>query len=93
MTTIENHLNKGQIDIFDGNVLTAWLKFPEGTDTKYAKGLGNRIVAHDELVKALNGFKWLGNNLHNIKEDPARFEKFFVSALNDAEKALAKAKE
>lgn len=40
-------------------------------------------------IAALNGFKWLGNNLHNIKADPDLFAKFYTSALEDAEKALA----
>lgn len=39
-------------------------------------------------IAALNGFKWLGNNLHNIKADPDLFAKFYASALEDAEKAL-----
>lgn len=43
----------------------------------------------DLALAALNGFKWLGNNLHNIRSLPDQFESFYKAALDDAEKAIA----
>ena len=38
---------------------------------------------------ALNGVKWLGNNLHNIKADPDRFREFYEAMQEVATAALA----
>jgi hypothetical protein len=45
-----------------------------------------RIVS---LVKAVSGFVWLGNNLHNIEADPVMFRQLYEAALVDARQALA----
>lgn len=51
-----------------------------------AVAIANRLA---ESQAALRGFKWLGNNLHNITADPDQFKRFYESALADAENALA----
>lgn len=42
-----------------------------------------RLRAAEEVI---NGFRWLGNNLHNIKADPERFEDLYRAALDDVER-------
>jgi hypothetical protein len=48
-------------------------------------------LAAPDLLRAVNGFRWLGNNLHNILESPVEFRHFYEAALRDAELAVAKA--
>lgn len=38
---------------------------------------------YEGLKKAIGGFLWLGNNLHNIKADPERFKTLYEAALAD----------
>ena len=45
----------------------------------------------DELVVALNGFLWLGNNLHNVTADPARFVELYEAALVGVRDLVTKA--
>lgn len=40
------------------------------------------------IKKALNGFKWLGNNLHNVHNSPILFISYYKAALKDLEEAL-----
>lgn len=40
------------------------------------------------LRRAIDGFRWLGNNLHNIKEAPDGFREMYEAALKDAEEAV-----
>ena len=47
------------------------------------------IKQRDEMVKALNGFVWLGNNIDKIETRPAAFREFFEACLVDAKSALA----
>lgn len=41
----------------------------------------------ERLVVALNGFKWLANNLHNSATETWR--ELFMAAIEDADKAIA----
>ena len=54
--------------------------------------LQSAVNGRDELIAALNGFIWLGNNLHNITDAPAQFRSYYEAALADARAALAKAR-
>jgi hypothetical protein len=49
------------------------------------------VAAAPDLLTAVNGFRWLGNNLHNIKAAPDSFRGLFEAALEDAIAAVAKA--
>jgi hypothetical protein len=49
------------------------------------------IAAAPDMRKALDSFRWLGNNLHNITDSPVVFREFYVAALEDANAAIAKA--
>lgn len=41
-----------------------------------------------KLEKAVGGFRWLGNNLHNVRDSPAEFKKLYKAALVDADACL-----
>lgn len=60
-----------------------------------AKDKADRAVhacnLHDQLVVALNGFLWLGNNLHNVNDDPARFVELYEAALVGVRDLVTKA--
>jgi hypothetical protein len=68
-----------------------------GNDTRYCESEGEPpneanarlIAAAPKLLLAVNSFRWLGNNLHNIREDPERFREFYEAALADANEAVA----
>jgi hypothetical protein len=49
----------------------------------------NADVKMDALLRALDSFRWLGNNLHNITESPKWFRAYYEAALEDAEAARA----
>lgn len=59
---------------------------PDGEEAVSARQvIGELIVEVRCLRQAVNGFRWLGNNLHNIKDDPDTFRALFEAALQDAE--------
>ena len=49
--------------------------------------MGDLRKQRDELVKALNGFVWLGNNLDNMHRP--LFREMYEACLRDARNALA----
>jgi hypothetical protein len=51
----------------------------------------NLIAQAPALLRAIGGFLWLGNNLHNIKHDPDRFRQIYEAAMADAKPAYDKA--
>lgn len=48
-------------------------------------------AAQKELLTALDGFAFLGANIHNIRHDPILFERLFKAAIEDMQIAVAKA--
>lgn len=62
-----------------------------GHDAAYWEDRARRLEAErDGLLRALGGFLWLGNNLHNIRGDPEPFRHFYEACLGDAKDAIAR---
>lgn len=61
---------------------------------KECEQFGRDILAlleiNADLLAACMNFVWLGNNLHNIEEDPDQFRTFYQAALDDVKTAIAK---
>jgi hypothetical protein len=75
------------------NIATVEFGTLEGTKEEWdrAELIVRAVNCHEALKKTAADVLWLGNNLHNIRQDPDRFREFYETMLKSAREAIAKA--